>query len=136
MDRQHFGLRHAPLGKALTEPWDDGAVANLKQRFNGVLQSPGLGRLTGEPGVGKTAALRSITRALNPHGYRVLYQAETDFGRIDLYRGLARAPDHSLVDHRRGAEPAARVLPRLPRVPELRRKRSANPTLAPVMTAC
>ena len=100
MDRQHFGLRHAPLGKALTEPWDDGAGATLQQRFNGVLQSPGLGRLTGEPGVGKTAALRSITRALNPPGYRVLYQAETDFGRIDLYRGLARAPDHSLVDHR------------------------------------
>ena len=97
---QHFGLRHAPLGKALTEPWDDGAGANLKQRFNGVLQSPGLGLLTGEPGVGKTAALRSITSALNPHRYLVLYQAETDFGRIDLYRGLARAPDHSLVDHR------------------------------------
>ena len=71
---QHFGLRHAPLGKELTEPWDDGAVANLKQRFDWLLQSPGLGLLTGEPGVGKTAALRSITSALNPHRYLVLYQ--------------------------------------------------------------
>ena len=88
---QHFGLRHAPLGKELTEPWDDGAVANLKQRFDWLLQSPGLGLLTGEPGVGKTAALRSITATLNPHRYLVLYQAETDFGRIDIYRGLARA---------------------------------------------
>jgi type II secretory pathway predicted ATPase ExeA len=88
---QHFGLRHAPLGKEITEPWDDGALANLKQRFDWLLNSPGLGLLTGEPGVGKTAALRSLTSTLNPHRYMVLYQAETDFGRVDIYRGLARA---------------------------------------------
>lgn len=88
---QHFGLRHAPLGKEITEPWDDGALAHLKQRFDWLLSSPGLGLLTGEPGVGKTAALRSLTSTLNPHRYMVLYQAETDFGRVDIYRGMARA---------------------------------------------
>ena len=88
---QHFGLTHAPLGKDLTEPWDDGALAALAQRFDWLLKSPGVGLLTGEPGVGKTAALRKLTRSLNPHRYLVLYQAETDFGRVDLYRGLARA---------------------------------------------
>lgn len=88
---QHFGLRHAPLGKDSAELWDDGALAHLKERFNWLLQSPGLGLLTGEPGVGKTAALRSLTAGLNPHRYQVLYQAETDFGRFDIYRGLARA---------------------------------------------
>lgn len=88
---QHFGLSHAPLGKELTEPWDDGALSALKQRFNWLLTSPGIGLITGEPGVGKTAALRSLTSTLNPHRYMVLYQAETDFGRIDIYRGLARA---------------------------------------------
>ena len=87
---QHFGLRHAPLGKDLTEPWDDGPLVKLAERFNWLLQSPCIGLLTGEPGVGKTAALRSLTHTLNPHRYQVLYQAETDFGRIDLYRGLAR----------------------------------------------
>ena len=70
-------------------------MANLKQRFDWLLQSPGLGLLTGEPGVGKTAARMckdcSITATLNPHRYLVLYQAETDFGRTDIYRGLARA---------------------------------------------
>lgn len=88
---QHFGLTHAPLGKDLTEPWDDGALSLLAQRFDWLLQSPGVGLLTGEPGVGKTAALRHLTRSLNPHRYLVLYQAETDFGRVDLYRELARA---------------------------------------------
>ena len=88
---QHFGMRHAPLGKHSAELWDDGALAHLKERFNWLLQSPGVGLLTGEPGVGKTAALRSLTSGLNPHRYQVLYQAETDFGRFDIYRGLARA---------------------------------------------
>ena len=88
---QHFGLRHPPLGKNLTEPWDDGPLVKLDERFNWLLHSPGIGLLTGEPGVGKTAALRSLTHSLNPHRYQVLYQAETDFGRVDIYRGLARA---------------------------------------------
>ncbi len=88
---QYFGLRHAPLGKEITEPWDDGALAQLAERFNWLLQSPGIGLITGEPGVGKTAALRNLTRTLNPHRYHLIYQAETDFGRIDIYRGLARA---------------------------------------------
>lgn len=87
---QHFGLAHAPLGKD-AEPWDDGALATLAQRFEWLLNAPGIGLLTGEPGVGKTAALRRLARSLNPHRWLVLYQAETDFGRVDLYRGLACA---------------------------------------------
>ena len=88
---QHFGLHHAPLGKDSPDLWDDGLLAPLKERFAWLLQSPGIGLLTGEPGVGKTAALRQLTQPLNPHRFQVIYQAETDFGRIDLYRGLARA---------------------------------------------
>jgi MSHA biogenesis protein MshM len=89
MYRQHFGLRHAPLGKELTTLWDDGVIAHLSERLQWMLQSPGVGLITGLPGVGKTAALRSLTAALNPHRYQVIYQAETDFGRLDLYRSLA-----------------------------------------------
>jgi len=88
---QHFGLRHAPLGKDSPDLWDDGLMAQLQERFAWLLQSPGIGLLTGEPGVGKTAALRQLTQPLNPHRFQVIYQAETDFGRIDIYRGLARA---------------------------------------------
>jgi type II secretory pathway predicted ATPase ExeA len=91
MVRQHFGLTQDPLGKEASTLWDDGALEVLKQRFAWLLQSPGIGLLTGEAGVGKTAALRSLTRALNPHRYLALYQPETDFGRLDLYRSLALA---------------------------------------------
>lgn len=88
---QHFGLTHAPLGKDIHELWDDGGLAQLAERFNWLLHSPGLGLLTGEPGVGKTAALRKLTQAINPHRFQVIYLAETDFGRVDLYRTLAES---------------------------------------------
>jgi len=88
---QHFGLKHYPLGKTPTELWDDGLLERLNQRFSWLLESPGVGLLTGEAGVGKTAALRQLTQALNPHRYQVIYLAETDFGRLDLYRSLALA---------------------------------------------
>jgi len=88
---QHFGLKHYPLGNTPTELWDDGTLTRLGERFNWLLESPGVGLLTGEAGVGKTAALRHLTARLNPHRYQVIYLAETDFGRLDLYRSLALA---------------------------------------------
>jgi type II secretory pathway predicted ATPase ExeA len=88
---QHFGLTHPPLGKEVTALWDDGGLAQLGERFAWLLDSPGLGLLTGEPGVGKTAALRQLTAALNPHRFQVIYVAETDFGRVDVYRAFAHA---------------------------------------------
>ena len=63
MELQHFGLRHPPLGKESTELWDDGMLARLHERFQWLLQSPGVGLLTGEAGVGKTAALRALRAA-------------------------------------------------------------------------
>ena len=88
---QHFGLTHAPLGKTVTQLWDDGGLSQLRDRFQWLLDSPGIGLMTGEPGVGKTAALRQLVEPLNPHRYQVIYLPETDFGRIDLYRSLALA---------------------------------------------
>jgi type II secretory pathway predicted ATPase ExeA len=89
MYRQHFGLKHAPLGKESLSLWPHPQLSNLEKEFGWLLKSPGLGLLTAEPGLGKTAALRQITKTLNPHEYQVLYIAETDFGRLDFYRQLA-----------------------------------------------
>ena len=89
MYRQHFGLSQSVLGKDSSELWDDGAHTLLRERFAWLIHSPGLGILTGEPGVGKTSVLRTLTHALNPHRYQVIYLSDTDFGRLDLYRSLA-----------------------------------------------
>jgi len=89
MFRRHFGLTHCPLGKQTKTLWEDGHLETLNSRFNWLLESPGIGLLTGEPGVGKTAWIRQLTDTLNPHRYQVIYLAETDFGRFDIYRQLA-----------------------------------------------
>lgn len=91
MYREHFGLRQGLLGKDITELWDDGALATVRERFQWLLHSPGLGLITGEPGVGKTTVLRHLAQGMNPHRYQIIYLSETDFGRLDLYRSLALA---------------------------------------------
>lgn len=89
---QHFGLTAAPLAKQTTSPlWDDGLMAQRETRFKWLLESPGIGLFTGEPGVGKTAILRQLTQSLNPHRHQLVYSPETDFSRVDIYRGLALA---------------------------------------------
>jgi MSHA biogenesis protein MshM len=91
MYQKHFGMSHAPLGKKTQALWDDGQLEHIKARFEWLLESPGVGLLTGEAGVGKTAILRQLIQPLNPHRYQVIYLSETDFGRLDLYRSLALA---------------------------------------------
>ena len=69
MYQAFFGLTQPPLGKESATLWDGGQLMGLTQQFNWLLQSPGVGLLTAEPGLGKTAALRQITRTLNPLQY-------------------------------------------------------------------
>jgi type II secretory pathway predicted ATPase ExeA len=89
MYQSFFGLTQAPLGKKSIQLWNNPQLTGLAQQFNWLLQSPGIGLLTAEPGLGKTAALRQLTSTLNPHQYSVFYIAETDFGRLDFYRQMA-----------------------------------------------
>ena len=91
MYRQHFGITACPLDKGSTSLFDDGQIAQLNARFQWLLDAPGVGLLTGEAGVGKTAALRHFTETLNPHRYQVIYAADTDCSRRDMYRNLAIA---------------------------------------------
>jgi MSHA biogenesis protein MshM len=91
MIQQHFGLKHLPLAKSNPSLWTDHAFIQLKEHFTQLLHTPGIGVLTGEPGVGKSAALRHIARELNPHQYHVFYLAETQFTSFDIYRQIAYA---------------------------------------------
>jgi len=88
---QHFGLKHAPLGKQCKTLWDDGQLTELREKFQWLLECPGVGVLTAEPGLGKTAMVRHLTETLNPHQYQVIYVSETDFSRVEFYRQLASA---------------------------------------------
>ena len=100
MFQQHFGLKHIPFSKNSAFLAYDSFIS-LKEKFIHLLHSPGIGLLTGEPGIGKTAAIRNIVKELNPHQYPVFYLSETQFTSFDIYRQIAL--NLGLVPHYRFA---------------------------------
>ncbi len=82
---QHFGLKHDPLGKTSTEHLDNEQYRLLKPRLDWLLQTKGIGLITGAAGVGKTTGLRHWTKQLNPLAYKVIYQSDNHFQPFDVY---------------------------------------------------
>ena len=94
MYRKRFGLTHHPLpreaeGQSFYDR--DDAYARLRRVFRWLADEPGLGMLTGEPGVGKTAAIRNLCAELTTPEYRVLYLCDTAVRPAAVYRNLAVA---------------------------------------------
>ncbi len=92
MYRKRFGLTGHPMpkdaqGKTFFEQTPN--YERLTRAFQQLLDEPGLALLTGEPGVGKTAALRNLCKALPKPDYLVVYQCDTAVAPLDLYRSLA-----------------------------------------------
>ena len=93
MYRRRFGLTGHPLPKNAQGKtfFDKGpGYARLKRRFAGLIDDPGLGVLTGDAGVGKTAAIRNLCAQLPRPDHLVLYLCDTAVSPLDLYRTLAR----------------------------------------------
>lgn len=92
MYRKRFGLRGHPLPKDAAGPnffTKTAGYSRLVRDFETLLDDGGLGVLTGAAGVGKTAAIRNLCRALPSPDHRVLYVCDTAVAPLDLYRTLA-----------------------------------------------
>jgi type II secretory pathway predicted ATPase ExeA len=90
--RHRFGLIHDVMPKAAVgKSFFDKSVGYLRLQcsFKALLEDKGVGLLTAEPGVGKTAAIRNLCQALPRPDYRVLYVCNTAVSPLDLYRSLA-----------------------------------------------
>ncbi len=101
MYRKRFGLTGHPLpknaqGKTFYD--DSPPYRRLERAFRQLVDEPGVGLITGEPGVGKTAALRNLCATLPKPDNLVLYLCDTAVSPLDLYRTLAQelgvAPSH------------------------------------------
>ena len=86
---QHFGLMHDPLGKNIRQTVADEQYGVLANKLNWLLQTKGIGLVTGDAGTGKTTALRKWTEALNPMIYKIIYQSDNHFRAFDIYCQLA-----------------------------------------------
>ncbi|MBI2567893.1 MAG: AAA family ATPase [Candidatus Schekmanbacteria bacterium] len=60
-----------------------------ERRFAMLARQPGIGVLTGEVGVGKTAAIRHLAAGLPRPDYRVIYLCDASTEAADLHRELA-----------------------------------------------
>ena len=92
MYRKRFGLTCHPLPKnAQGKTFYDKSPGyqSFARHFQALLDDPGLGVLTAEPGLGKTAAVRNLCAHLPQPEYMVLYQCDTAVSPLDLYRTLA-----------------------------------------------
>ena len=92
MYTKRFNLRSHPLPKdaaGKTFFAETGGYARLGRAFETLLDDCGLGLLTGAAGVGKTAAIRNLCRALPSPDHRVLYLCDTAVSPLDVYRTLA-----------------------------------------------
>lgn len=92
MYRQRFGLTGHPLPKdAQGKTFFDKSPGykKLERAFGQLVEDPGLGVLTADAGVGKTAAIRNLCASLPRPDYLVLYLCDTAVAPLDLYRTLA-----------------------------------------------
>ena len=92
MYRQRFGLSGHPLPKDAQGKtfFDKGpGYKKLERAFRQLVEDPGLGVVTADAGVGKTAAIRNLCAQLPRPDYLVLYLCDTVAAPFDLYRTLA-----------------------------------------------
>jgi MSHA biogenesis protein MshM len=87
---QHFGLKNPPFHKGSVELWNSETLTELELKVHRLLKTPGIGVLTGEYGLGKTSALRTIMKTIDKNQYTFTYIADTNYGRNEFYRIMAK----------------------------------------------
>jgi MSHA biogenesis protein MshM len=90
--RSRFGLTHhlLPRDASGRSFFDQTAgYIRLESCFQELLDEPGLGVLTAEAGVGKTAAIRNLCAQLPEPDFKTVYLCDTAVSPFDLYRTLA-----------------------------------------------
>jgi general secretion pathway protein A len=84
----HFGLKRFPFDKGVRtrEVVDTSPLRECTARLEFIKRRGGIMLLTGDPGVGKTLALRRFCDNLNENLYRPLYTPLSTLNRVDLLR--------------------------------------------------
>ena len=89
----HFGLKHYPFEKTLRtdELLETETQAEARARIRHLVELRGIGLLTGEPGVGKTAVCRQVTDGLHEGLHQVRYVSFSTGSVRDTCNAIAAA---------------------------------------------
>lgn len=86
-----FGLRQLPFQKSSRYPhlYKGEDLQQVESRLEHLKRTRGIGVITGNPGTGKTAAIREFTQNLNPALYKVIYLQMTTVSVTEFFRMMA-----------------------------------------------
>jgi Cdc6-like AAA superfamily ATPase len=90
-DKARFSLTHYPLPKNAQGKtfYDKGSsYGRLRRALQQTIDDHTVGVLSGDPGVGKTTAIRNLIADLPKPDYQVLYLCNTSGSPLDLYRAI------------------------------------------------
>lgn len=99
-----YGLKQMPFQKSARYPelYKSADTVQFEGRLEYLKTTRGIGLFTGNPGVGKTAAIRDFARGLNPAMYKVIYISMTTVSVAEFFRMIAQAlglePKYRKVD--------------------------------------
>jgi len=87
-----FGLKRHPFDKQIktSQAFESDPMAECSARFDYIKRRGGIMLLTGDPGVGKTLALRSFCDGLNENLFKTIYTPLSTLNRFDMLRHLNR----------------------------------------------
>ncbi|MEW6009623.1 MAG: AAA family ATPase [Candidatus Omnitrophota bacterium] len=90
MIKTFFKFKNIPFAKDIPtkQIFLSNSLKELLSRFDYLKQHRGLMLLTGQPGVGKSLALRSFVDSLNPNLYFIVYLPLTTISELEFYRQL------------------------------------------------
>ena len=85
-----YGLKRFPFDKHLKTKhlMDSGPLKECTARLDYIKRRGGIMLLTGDPGVGKTVALRRFVEGLNDNLFRAVYTPLSTLNRFDLLRHI------------------------------------------------
>lgn len=90
MFNQYFGLKYNPFSKEIdiNDIYESADIKELYSRFKYIQSVRGIFMVIGEPGTGKSTALRRFAATMNPGLYRTCYFTLSTVTVMDFYRGL------------------------------------------------
>ena len=93
MHKSFYSLATTPFGKDIStkDVYQSTSAAEVAARLAYLQRTRGIGLLTGDPGAGKTLAIRTFCESLNPGLYRPMYLPLSTLTVTDFYAAICYA---------------------------------------------
>lgn len=107
MFRQHFGMKINPFDKEIETDnlFETADLKELNSRLKYVMNNRGICLITGEPGSGKSTAIRKFSQGLSSSLFKVCYLSLTTLTVADFYKALVyllgEEPEYRKIDRYR-----------------------------------